>query len=76
MPYDVKHIVNTDSGNGLAPIRRQAIIMVNADLQSICPSETNFSEIPIKIPTFSIKINVLEKDICENGGRFVQPSMC
>ena len=41
------------SDNGLSPIRRQAIISSNAWLLSIGPLETNFSEILIKIRTFS-----------------------
>ena len=37
------------SDNGLSPIRRKAIIWTNAGLLSIWPSETDFSEILIKI---------------------------
>ena len=43
------------SNNGLAPIRRQAIIWTNAGILLIGPFGTNFSEILIKIPTFSFK---------------------
>ena len=37
-----------DSGNGLAPVRCQAIARPNADLLSLGLSGTNFSEILIK----------------------------
>ena len=41
------------SDNGLSPGRRQAIIWTNAGILLIGPLGTNFSEIPIKILTFS-----------------------
>ena len=41
------------SGNGLSPFRRQAITLTNADLVSIEPLGTNFSEIWIEIQHFS-----------------------
>ena len=41
------------SGNGLSPVRRQAITWTNADLLSIGPLETNYSETQIKIQKFS-----------------------
>ena len=41
------------SGNGLSPVRRQAITWTNADLLSIRPLGTNFSVIRIKIQNFS-----------------------
>ena len=43
------------SDNGLSPYRRQAIIWTNAGLLLIGPLGTNFSEILIKILTFSFK---------------------
>ena len=43
------------SDNGLSPDRRQAIIWTNAGLLLIGPLGTNFSEILIKILTFSVK---------------------
>ena len=43
------------SGNGLSPGRRQAIIWTNAEILSIGPLGTNFSEISIEINTFSFK---------------------
>ena len=43
------------SNNGLSPIRHQAIIKTNAGLLSIGPLGTNFSEILIKIRSFSFK---------------------
>ena len=46
---------NIGSDNGLSPGRRQAIIWTNARLLLIEPLGTNFSEILIKIHTFSFK---------------------
>ena len=43
------------SDNGLSPDRRQAITWTNAGILLIEPLETNFSEILIKIHTFSFK---------------------
>ena len=43
------------SGNGLSPVRCQAITWTNDDIISIVPSKTYFSEISIKIYKFSIK---------------------
>ena len=43
------------SDNGLSPNRRQAIIWTNAGILLIGPLGTNFSEILIKILTFSLK---------------------
>ena len=43
------------SDNGLSPGRRQAIIWTNAGILLIGPLGTNFSEILIKIITFSFK---------------------
>ena len=43
------------SDNGLSPGRRQAIIWTNAGILLIRPIETNFSEILLKIHTFSFK---------------------
>ena len=43
------------SNNGLSPERRQAIIWNNAGILLIGPLGTNFSEILIKIQTFSLK---------------------
>ena len=45
--------VSIGSGNGLLPIRCQAITWTSADLLSIEPLWTNFSEIWIKIQNFS-----------------------
>ena len=40
------------SGNGLSPVRRQAITWTNADLLSIRPLERNLSEIRTNIKIF------------------------
>ena len=45
--------VSIGSGNGLSPVRRQAITRTNADLLSIRTIGTNFSGIKIKIQIFS-----------------------
>ena len=51
----VGKLTNIGSDNGLSPDRRQAIIWTNAGLLLIGPLGTNFSEILIKILTFSFK---------------------
>ena len=43
------------SGNGSSPVWRQAITGTNGELFPFGPSETNFSEIRIKIVNFSFK---------------------
>ena len=43
------------SDNGFSPGQRQAIIWTNAEILSVGPLGTNFSEILAKIITFSIK---------------------
>ena len=43
------------SNNGLSPVQRQAIIWSNADLLSIRPFGTNFSENSTEIQNFSLK---------------------
>ena len=48
-----RKLTNIRSDNGLSPGRRQAIIWTNAGILLIGPLETNFSEILIKIQTFS-----------------------
>ena len=49
----VSNLAIIGSDNGLSPGRRQAIILTNAGILSIGPLGTNFSEILIKIQTFS-----------------------
>ena len=51
----VAHICIFGSDNGLSPGRGQAIIWTNAVILLIEPLGTNFSEILIKIDTFSLK---------------------
>ena len=48
-------LTNIDSGNGLSPERRQAIIWTNAGMLWIRTLETNFSEILSGMHTFSFK---------------------
>ena len=51
----VSKLTSIASDNGLSPGRRQAIIWNNAWILLIGPLGTNFSEILIKIHTFSLK---------------------
>ena len=60
--------VSIGSDNGLSPIWRQAIILINARLLSIRPLGTNFSQIFIKIQKFSfmkMHLKISENIICE-----------
>ena len=59
------------SGNGLSPIRYQAITWTSAGLLSIGLLGTNCSEIWIGILSFSLK-NAFRNVVCKNGGHFVQ----
>ena len=54
-PYASENWIIIDSGNGLTPLRRQAIAWTNAELLSIKPSWTNFGQILIEIQIFSFK---------------------
>ena len=51
----INKLTNIGSDNGLSPGQRQAIIWTNAGILLIGPLGTNFSEILIKIYTFSFK---------------------
>ena len=51
----VGKITNIDSDNGLSPGRHQAVIWTNAGVLLNRPLGTNFSEVLIKIHTFSFK---------------------
>ena len=51
----VRKLTIIGSDSGLLPGRHQAIIWTNAGILLIGPSATNFSEILIKIHTFSFK---------------------
>ena len=60
--------VSIGAGNGLSPIRCQAISWTNARLLSIGPLAclgTNFGEILIKIQNFSFMKNATENNVCE-----------
>ena len=50
----VSNLTIIASDNGLSPGRRQVIIWTNAGILLIGPLGTNFSEISIKIDTFSV----------------------
>ena len=76
--------VSISSGNGLSPVRHQAITWINAGL-SIGLLETNFSGIPIGILLFSFKTMHLKLSsgkltAIESRGReelmIVSPSTC
>ena len=54
---------------------RQAIIWTNTGILFIGSFETNFSEILIKIHTFSFKLYIWKYRL-ENGGHFASASMC
>ena len=62
MHISVTELVIIDSGNGLSPIRHQAIAWTNADLLSTGPLGTNCSE--ILIANIFIEENASEKVIC------------
>ena len=53
--YVLVHWISIGSGNGLSSVRRRAITRSNADLLSIGPLWTNFSEIRSEILTFPFK---------------------
>ena len=53
--YAFVNWVSIGSGNGLSSVRCQAITWTNADLLSVGPLGTNFSEILIEIQAFSSK---------------------
>ena len=59
---------------GVSPDRRQAITWTNAQLWSIRPIGTNFSEILIYIQTISFNKMHLKRCLW-NGGHFVQGEM-
>ena len=63
------------SDNGLSPGWHQAIIRTNTELLLIGSLGTNYSEILIKICSFSIKKMHLKLS-SEFGGHFVSASMC
>ena len=52
---DVVCILSIGSSNVLSPCRRQFIIWTNGEILFMRPSGTEFSEISIKIQTFSLK---------------------
>ena len=69
--------ISIGSGNGLSPIRRQAITWTNAHLLPIGPLGTNFNEIQIKIQNFSfkkvhLKMSAKWRPLCP-GGRWINP---
>ena len=62
MPLEI--LANIGSGNGLTPVRCQAITWTNTDLLLITPVATNFSEILIKIQQFSFKKMHVKNAVC------------
>ena len=63
------------SNNGLPPDWSQAIIWTNAVLLSVGPLGTNFSQIVLKIQTFSFMKMPL-KMLSAKSSNFVSASMC
>ena len=53
--YASLNCVINGSDNGLSPVRRQALIWINAGILFIGPLGTNFSEISIEMQTFLFK---------------------
>ena len=70
--YASANWVSIGPGNGLSPVRRQAITWTNADLLSIGLLGTNFSEIRNGNTKIFIHENAFENIVYENGGHFVQ----
>ena len=71
----VSYLAIIGSDNSLSPGRRQAIIRINDGILLIEPLGTNFSEILIKIYTFSFKKMHLKSRL-RNNCKFVPASMC
>ena len=78
-PYMSVNWFSIGLGNGLVPNRRQAITWTNADLLSIGPLGTNFSESWIEILTFAFKkirlktSSVKWRLICPGGEELIIP---
>ena len=66
----VSKLTSIGSDNGLSPGRRQAIIWSKADLLSIEPWGTKFSDILIEIQTFPLKKNLFEICCLRRGSHF------
>ena len=69
----VSNLTTIGSDNGLAPSRRQAIIWTSAAILLIGHLGTNFSEILIKILTFSFTKMRLESVVCEMAAMLSWP---
>ena len=78
----VRHWHHISSGNGLQPVWRQTITWTNADVLSIGPLGTNFSEIRIKIKNFSfmkmhLKTSTAKwRPFCPEGNEYILMSWC
>ena len=72
--YVSKQVI-VGSNNGLSPFQRQAIIWPNANILSIGPLWTNFSEILIKIQIFSLK-KCISKCCLQISGHLASVSIC
>ena len=72
----VGNITIISSDNGLSPGQHQAIFLTNDGVLLTGPLGTKFSEILIKIQTFSLKKNTFEKCHLRNGVHFISASMC
>ena len=65
MSHESVNCVNIDSGNGLSPVRRQAITWTNAGLLSIGPLRTNSSKNFYSTSNIFIQEHALENVVCE-----------
>ena len=63
--YAFVNWISIGSGNGLSPIRHQAITWTHAHLLSIEPLGTNFSEIRMKNTKLFVPENAFENVVCE-----------
>ena len=67
----ISELSSTCSGNGLTPVRRQAITWTNSDFLSIGPLGTNVSEIRSKKnTTLFIHENAFQNDVWEMAAIF------
>ena len=66
-------LVNIDSGNGLAPIWRQAFTWTNVDLLTIVPIQTNVNKILIEREKNSFEENSVENVVCKMSAILSRP---
>ena len=64
-PYMSANGVGIGSGNGMSPVRCQAITWTNADILLVRSFKTNLSEVRIKIQNISFITNAFKNIVCE-----------